>query len=100
MYFKSLLILKVLSTLFELIASILRCCSPQRSENPDQIVRTTSTLSHMFYRFLFEFSYLDTWSLGKAEFENEDEYYAQLESLLVELAQIYEPVEADSSVSE
>jgi len=36
----------------------------------------------------------------KAEFENEDEYYAQLESLLVELAQIYEPVEADSSVSE
>lgn len=36
----------------------------------------------------------------KPEFENEDEYYAQLESLLVELARIYEPVKADNSVSE
>ena len=36
----------------------------------------------------------------KADFENEDEYYAQLESLLVELAQIYEPVKADGSISE
>ena len=36
----------------------------------------------------------------KAEFENEDEYYAQLESLLLELARIYEPITADSSVSE
>ena len=34
------------------------------------------------------------------EFENEDEYYAQLESLLLELARIYEPITADSSVSE
>lgn len=36
----------------------------------------------------------------KAEFENEDAYYSQLESLLVKLARIYEPIKADGSASE